>query len=58
MIEQADWIIDLGLDGGKNDGEIVFTGTSERLVTAKATLTGEYLRRHRSMAARGEEEAG
>ena len=48
VIEQADWIIDLGPDGGKNGGEIVFTGTPDKLLAAESSLTGEYLRRHRS----------
>jgi len=55
VIGEADWIVDLGPEGGKNGGEIVFTGTPERLLTAKGSLTGEYLRRYQSMAARGEE---
>lgn len=45
VIGQANWIIDLGPDGGKNGGEIVFTGTPEQLVGASGSLTGEYLRR-------------
>ena len=48
VIEQADWIIDLGPEDGKNGGEIVFAGTPEELVTAEGSLTGEYLRRHLS----------
>jgi len=46
VIEQADWVIDLGPGGGKNGGEIVFTGTPEKLLTAENSLTGEYLRRY------------
>jgi excinuclease UvrABC ATPase subunit len=49
VIEQADWIIDLGPDGGKNGGEVVFTGTPERLVAAEGSLTGEYLRRYSTL---------
>ena len=48
VIGQADWIIDLGPDGGKNGGEIVFTGTPEQLGGASGSLTGEYLRRYQS----------
>ncbi len=48
VIQQADWIIDLGPDGGKNGGEIVFTGTPEKLVGASGSLTGENLRRYQS----------
>jgi excinuclease UvrABC ATPase subunit len=46
VIEQADWVIDLGPDGGKNGGTIVFTGTPEKLLAAENSLTGVYLRRH------------
>jgi excinuclease ABC A subunit len=45
VIEQADWIIDLGPDGGKDGGEIVFTGTPAALLAAESSLTGEHLRR-------------
>ncbi|WP_328807943.1 excinuclease ABC subunit UvrA [Nonomuraea antri] len=44
VIEQADWIIDLGPDGGKNGGEVVFTGTPRELLGFKGSLTGEHLR--------------
>jgi excinuclease UvrABC ATPase subunit len=40
VVGNADWIIDLGPEGG----EILFTGTSQRLLDAKHSLTGEYLR--------------
>jgi excinuclease ABC A subunit len=46
LVAQADWIIDLGPDGGKNGGEIVFTGTPEKLLTAENSLTADHLRRH------------
>jgi excinuclease ABC A subunit len=48
VVEQADWLIDLGPDGGRNGGDIVFTGTPEKLLAAESSLTGEYLRRHQS----------
>jgi excinuclease UvrABC ATPase subunit len=48
VIGRADWIIDLGPDGGKNGGEIVFTGTPEELVGASGSLTGNYLKRSQS----------
>ena len=47
VIEQADWIIDLA-DGGRNGGEIVFTGRPDKLLAAEGSLTGQYLQRHRS----------
>jgi excinuclease UvrABC ATPase subunit len=45
VIERADWIIDLGPGGGRDGGEIVFTGTPSALLGAERSLTGEYLRR-------------
>jgi hypothetical protein len=50
VIEQADWIIDLGPEGGRNGGEIVFTGTPVALLGAEGSLTGEYLRRRHAHA--------
>lgn len=43
MIKCADWVIDLGPDGGKNGGTIVFEGVPEDLVKCKNSLTGQYL---------------
>jgi excinuclease UvrABC ATPase subunit len=51
VIRNADWIIDLGPEGGSRGGEIVFTGTPRELLGARASLTGEYLRRAESVAA-------
>ena len=45
VIRNADWIIDLGPEGGTRGGEIVFTGTPTELLGAERSLTGEYLRR-------------
>jgi excinuclease UvrABC ATPase subunit len=50
VIERADWIIDLGPEGGRNGGEIVFTGTPAALLGAEGSLTGEYLRRRHAHA--------
>jgi excinuclease UvrABC ATPase subunit len=44
VIAHADWIVDLGPDGGKNGGEIIFTGRPQDLLTAKNSLTGQHLR--------------
>ncbi|WP_163714086.1 excinuclease ABC subunit UvrA [Mangrovibacterium lignilyticum] len=44
VIKSADWIIDLGPEGGKNGGEIVFEGTPEELVKAEKSFTGLALR--------------
>jgi len=45
FIEQADWIIDLGPEGGDQGGEIVATGTLEEIVANPRSITGKYLRR-------------
>jgi excinuclease UvrABC ATPase subunit len=45
VIRNADWIIDLGPEGGSKGGEIVFEGTPMELVKNQQSLTGKYLRR-------------
>ncbi len=44
VIKCADWVIDLGPDGGKNGGKIVFQGLPEDLINVKASYTGKYLK--------------
>lgn len=44
VIKQADWIIDIGPDGGKNGGEVVFEGTPTHMVQYANTLTANCLR--------------
>jgi len=44
VIKSADWIIDLGPEGGKDGGHLVFQGTPEKLVKVKGSYTGEYLK--------------
>lgn len=44
VIKCADWVIDLGPEGGINGGQIVFTGTPEDLVNCKQSYTGQHLR--------------
>jgi excinuclease UvrABC ATPase subunit len=51
VIRNADWIIDLGPEGGSRGGQIVFTGTPTELLDAPGSLTGEYLRRNGLVAA-------
>ncbi|MEO3811079.1 excinuclease ABC subunit UvrA [Sphaerisporangium sp. B11E5] len=48
VIQQSDWIIDLGPDGGKQGGQIIFTGTPADLLTTADSLTAEHLRHHRA----------
>ncbi|RKN75873.1 ATP-binding cassette domain-containing protein [Paenibacillus ginsengarvi] len=43
VISQADWIIDMGPDGGSKGGQVVFEGTPEQIVHAKQSITGQYL---------------
>ena len=44
VICSADWIIDLGPEGGNKGGKVVFEGTPQQLLRAKKSLTGKYLR--------------
>jgi excinuclease ABC subunit A len=44
MIKSADWIIDLGPEGGERGGEVVATGTPEAIVDLAASVTGKFLR--------------
>src|SRR5205085_1375985 len=43
VIKTADWIIDLGPEGGDKGGEIVAVGTPEQVVKEKRSYTGHYL---------------
>lgn len=44
VMKCADYIIDIGPDGGSNGGEIVFTGTPEEMIDKSDTITARYLR--------------
>ncbi len=44
IIQSADWVIDLGPEGGDRGGQIVFEGTPEGLVQCKTSYTGKFLR--------------
>lgn len=44
MIKCADYVIDIGPDGGKNGGSVVATGTPEEIVKNKKSITGLYLK--------------
>ncbi|WP_280408167.1 excinuclease ABC subunit UvrA [Nocardia brasiliensis] len=48
VVAHSDWVIDLGPDGGKAGGEVVFTGTPADLLADTRSLTGEYLRRYKA----------
>jgi excinuclease ABC subunit A len=44
VIKYADWIIDLGPEGGLKGGEIIAEGTPEQIVKVKRSITGKYLK--------------
>ena len=43
VIKAADWIIDLGPEGGEKGGALVFAGKPEDLVRCKDSYTGKFL---------------
>lgn len=44
VIRQADWIIDLGPEGGSRGGRVMFEGTPAELIMAEQSLTAKYVR--------------
>ena len=46
IIKSADWIIDLGPEGGEKGGYIVFEGTPEELVGCRESYTGKFLKHY------------
>jgi excinuclease ABC subunit A len=44
VIKQADWIVDLGPEGGDEGGEVIATGTPEDVAQVEASFTGSFLR--------------
>jgi excinuclease ABC subunit A len=44
VIKQADWIVDLGPEGGEAGGEVLATGTPEQIAEVDESATGQYLR--------------
>lgn len=44
LIKCADWIVDLGPEGGENGGQILAIGTPEEIVKNKKSVTGQYLK--------------
>ena len=45
VIKCADWIIDLGPEGGDKGGDIIFEGTPEEIVNCKESITGQFLKK-------------
>jgi excinuclease ABC subunit A len=46
VIKCADWVIDLGKEGGDEGGMVVFEGTPEELAKVKDSYTGYYLKKN------------
>jgi excinuclease ABC, A subunit len=46
VIKTADWLIDLGPEGGNRGGEVVISGTPEDVAAFPASYTGQYLKRY------------
>jgi excinuclease ABC subunit A len=44
VIKQADWIVDLGPEGGEAGGEVIATGTPEQIAEVEESYTGQFLR--------------
>jgi excinuclease ABC subunit A len=44
VIKQADWIVDLGPEGGEAGGEVIAAGTPEQVAEVEGSFTGQYLR--------------
>jgi len=44
VIKQADWVIDLGPEGGEAGGELIAAGTPEQVAETEASFTGRFLR--------------
>ena len=44
VIKSADWVIDLGPEGGAGGGRVLATGTPEQVAEVEASHTGRYLR--------------
>ena len=44
VVKTADWVIDIGPEGGDGGGQIIATGTPEAIAAAEDSHTGRYLR--------------
>ena len=45
VIKTADWIVDLGPEGGSRGGNIIAVGTPEQVAEAEGSFTGQFLKR-------------
>jgi excinuclease ABC subunit A len=46
VIKTADWVIDLGPEGGEGGGEIIASGTPEQVAKIKRSYTGQFLKKY------------
>jgi excinuclease ABC subunit A len=46
VIKSADWVIDLGPEGGNEGGYLVAEGTPEQIMKNKNSYTGQFLKQH------------
>ncbi|SUP59190.1 Excinuclease ABC subunit A [Weissella viridescens] len=44
VMKAADWLIEMGPEGGINGGQLMFDGTPEQMVQSNDTITAPYLR--------------
>jgi excinuclease ABC subunit A len=58
VIKTADWLIDLGPEGGEEGGRIVAAGTPEQVMACSESHTGSALQRHLDVSVRGREGEG
>jgi len=47
VINNSDWIIDIGLEGGIAGGELIFEGTPDQIIDCEISYTGKYLKDYR-----------
>ncbi|WP_437919313.1 excinuclease ABC subunit UvrA [Sphingobacterium sp. LRF_L2] len=52
MIKTADWVIDIGPEGGNKGGDLVFEGTPEALAACNESYTGKFLKNHLHLTTR------
>jgi excinuclease ABC subunit A len=45
VIKTADWVIDLGPEGGSRGGDVVATGTPEDVARVEESYTGQFLKK-------------
>ncbi len=46
VVKTADWIIDLGPEGGERGGEIIFSGPPEKIIECERSYTGQFLKKY------------